>query len=454
MSVIRCESNFFGDELRQAAAQKQGAAQAILRELQQGQGPGGEFTGWYDWPRRHGIELAKRLHQFRERLEPAFDTVVVIGIGGSYLGARALYEATAHTYQSALTRGRGQKPQLIFAGHHLSEKALVETLDLLAERQPLLNVISKSGTTTEPALAFRVLRSYMEQRYGKAEAARRIIATTDAKRGALRRLADDAGYPTFEVPDDVGGRFSVLTAVGLLPLTLAGFNIDGLLTGAAGIFDELRSAPTAHPVIEYATLRHAAFEAGKRIDIMAYAEPRLAYFVEWWKQLYGESEGKDGKGLFPAGLAYSTDLHSLGQYVQDGARSLIETFLMIDDPVANGEAVERRLRVPAASDNLDELGYLAGRSVTDVNTAAMLGTMLAHSDGGVPALALRIPRLDAPTLGALIAFFECACGISARLLGVNPFDQPGVEAYKKNLFGLLGKPGFETLGHELQRRLR
>lgn len=298
----------------------------------------------------------------------------------------------------------------------------------------------------------------MERRYGKAEAARRIIATTDEHKGALRRLATDAGYRTFVVPDNIGGRFSVLTAVGLVPLALAGFDIDALLHGAHQMFRSLDGDGLgAHPVIEYATLRRASFAAGKRVEVLAYGEPRLGTVVEWWKQLFGESEGKGGQGMFPAGLSYTTDLHSLGQYVQDGCRNLIQTFMSFGEtlPVSAGGSthLERRLRVPHAAQNDDDLGYLEGRHISDINQAAMVGTKVAHSDGGVPSLELQLGRLSETTLGELFAFFETACAVSALLLGVNPFDQPGVEAYKKNLFALLGKPGFEELGGELRRRL-
>jgi len=458
--MIRLDTRFFSPELKNSASEFHSEATAALAAVKRGDCAGGEFTGWYDWPRRHGFALAQEVKQHVAGIGRFYDTVVVIGIGGSYLGCRAVVDALTHSFHASLSRGpkAGAKPQVVYAGHNLSEAGLIELLDFLADREPIVNVISKSGTTTEPAVAFRVIRDHMEQRYGKAEAAKRIIATTDGSKGALRRLAGDAGYKTFVVPDDVGGRFSVLTAVGLVPLALAGFDIDSLLTGADQLFRSLDGEGlSTHPVIEYATLRRAAFEAGKRVEILAYGEPRLATVVEWWKQLFGESEGKSGQGMFPAGLSYTTDLHSLGQYVQDGCRNLIQTFLNFSETlpaaVRTDQKLERRLRVPHAAHNDDDLGYLEGRHISDINQAAMIGTKVAHSDGGVPSLELNLRELSESSLGELFAFFETACAVSALLLGVNPFDQPGVEAYKKNLFALLGKPGFEELGGELRRRL-
>lgn len=460
MSMIGFDSRFFSEELRAKAHALTADAAAHLEQLRRKACVGSEWTGWFDWPRERGFALAKEITDYTASLDVYCDTVLTIGIGGSYLGTRAVADALSHPYAAFVGRsGRNpRRPLMIYAGHHVSEASLVEVLDLLEERQPIVNVISKSGTTTEPAVAFRIVRAYMEKRFGKLEAARRIIATTDRKKGALRRLADEAGYKTFEVPDDVGGRYSVLTAVGLVPLALGGFDIQKLLQGADDMFASLRQSDLkGHPVLEYAVHRKAAFDAGYRVDLMAYAEPRLANIIEWWKQLFGESEGKAGLGLLPAGLAYTTDLHSLGQYVQDGVRHLIETFLTIEEaPSAESlgaHAAERRLRVPSASDNIDELGYLEGRFISDVNQAAMVATKVAHFDGGVPCLGLTMARLDEENIGALFAFFETACALGGALLGVNPFDQPGVEAYKKNLFGLLGKPGFESLGADLRRRL-
>lgn len=451
MTGIRLNDRFFPLDLQQDARSIWlPAAQVAFRHLIDKSCVGAEWTGWFDWPKKHGFALKSQIERFVDELEVSYDLVLVVGIGGSYLGARAVVEALTHAH-AALLGGGHKRPAVVYAGHNLSEQGLVELLELLDHRRPLINVISKSGTTTEPAVAFRVLRSYLERRFGKAEAAKRIIATTDGQKGALRRLATESGYRQFVVPDDVGGRYSVLTAVGLVPLALAGFSIEKLLDGADQVFRGLQ-APDAgeHAVLRYAAARTAAYKAGKRIELLAFSEPKLSYLAEWWKQLFGESEGKQGNGLFPAALSYTTDLHSLGQYVQEGPRNMLETFL-IDS--RNDGLIEKRLRVPRASDNLDELGYLEDRHVSDINEAAMLGTMVAHADGGVPCLALQLPELSEHGLGQLFAFFETACAVSAALLEVNPFDQPGVEAYKKNLFGLLGKPGFEGLGAELRRRL-
>ncbi len=457
--MIDFDTRFFPQELRSRAETLLPAARAALYALRDQTCLGGEFTGWFDWPRRRGQTLWRDVKDYVAKLDVYYDMVLVIGIGGSYLGTRAVADALGHEYGVAFAKSgkNARRPVLAYAGHHLSEAGLVELLDLLEDRQPLVNIISKSGTTTEPAVAFRVVRSYMEKRFGKTEAARRIIATTDKEKGALRQLADENGYKSFEVPGDVGGRYSVLTAVGLVPLALAGFDAERLLAGADAVFRDLREGDGGdHPALRYAACRMAAYEAGKKIELLSAGEPKLRNFIEWWKQLFGESEGKDGKGLFPAGLTYTTDLHSMGQYVQEGERTLLETFLLIKHQTAtagDGTNVERRIRIPHGGGDLDGLAYLEQRFVGEINDAALLGTKLAHADGGVPALSLSIPRLDEQALGGLFAFFESACGISGALLGVNPYDQPGVEAYKKNLFGLLGKPGFEALGQELRKRL-
>lgn len=461
MALVQFESRFFPENLKVEAQKLIPLALEGLKAVQLEKCRGHEFVGWYDWPKKEGFALAQEIQNFVNGLDTYSDTVVVIGIGGSYLGTRAVSDALSHTYGSFLGRsGRGpRRPLMIYVGHHLSEAGILEVLDLLEDRQPIVNIISKSGTTTEPAVAFRVIRNYMEKRFGKVESARRIIATTDPVGGALRKLALEAGYRTFEVPPQVGGRYSVLTSVGLVPLALSGFDILPLMQGADRLFaslDDEQNLPR-HPVIQYAVHRTAAYLAGFRVELMAIGEPKLHHLVEWWKQLFGESEGKEGKGLFPAGVTYTTDLHSMGQYVQDGVRNLIETFLQIDEPGQpsshGAQPFERRLRVPTANDNTDELRYLEGRFIEDVNRAALTATKVAHFDGGVPCMGLSIPRLGEETLGAFFAFCEVACAVSASLLGVNAFDQPGVEAYKKNLFGLLGKPGFESLGQEIKRRL-
>jgi glucose-6-phosphate isomerase len=453
--IVRFDDRFMPEDMRAQAQGLLPRAQEALAQLRTRASDPRDWVGWFDWPARRAGGLARELMSLRDDLGVFYDTVVVVGIGGSYLGCRAAAEALSSTTEHLTTGGGNRrKPLLVYAGQHLSESALLDTLELLEGRQPIVNVVSKSGTTTEPALAFRFLRDHLERRFGKAEAAKRIIATTDPEKGALRKLAQESGYRTFPVPSDVGGRYSVLTAVGLVPLALAGLDVDALLAGADAMFATLRGGDASqHPALRYAAARTAAYAAGKRIELLSYAEPRLAQFTEWWKQLFGESEGKDGKGLFPAGLAYTTDLHSLGQYVQEGVRDLLETYLMIDAPTSrDGGGAERRLKVPSGSP-VDELGYLEGRYVDEASHAALDATRVAHADGGVPCLALGLSRLGARELGGLFAFFETACAVSASLLGVDAFDQPGVEAYKKNLFGLLGKPGFESLGAAVRRRL-
>lgn len=453
MAQINIETQFLGESLRSRAEELMPSASETLQALRDKSCAGSEWTGWWDYPAINGFKLQSEIQAFKDQLEVPYDAVLVIGIGGSYLGTRAVYEALSHSHKGLVN---DKRPILMFAGHHVSEAALIETLDLLDQRLPLVNVISKSGTTTEPSVAFRVIRNYMNERFGEKQAAERIIVTTDKEKGALRQLANDSGYKSFEVPNDIGGRFSVLSAVGQVPLALAGFDTRALMEGADAVFKELMADDLkSHPALEYACARMAAYEADKRIELMSYISPKLFYITEWWKQLFGESEGKDGKGLFPAALAYTTDLHSLGQYAQDGVRNILETFLHFEKESASGDqgGVERFLRVPHTSDNLDELGYLESRSIEEVNKAAMLATKVAHYDGGVPCITLTASELNEKAIGSLFAFFETACTVSGLLLGVNPFDQPGVEAYKKNLFGLLGKPGFEELGSQLRKRL-
>ena len=409
-----------------------------------------ELTGWYDFPKEKGFTLSDKITDFKQQLEIAYDLVVIIGIGGSYLGARAAIEALQHNYAQLL--GHSQ-PAVVYLGHHLSEAAMIETLELIADRLPIVNVISKSGTTTEPSIAFRLVKKHLEDRFGKDEAAARIIATTDPDKGALRELALSSGYQMFEVPVDLGGRYSVLSAVGLLPIALAGYDIKALMQGGADIFSELRDRPERHPLVEYTAARVASYRAGKKIEILAYANPKAYYFSEWWKQLFAESEGKDQKGLFPTGLQLTTDLHSLGQYVQEGERHLVETFLAFRDESYERGGVERQLKVPVGMGDADKLAYLEGKRINAVNEAAMAATRLAHSAGSVPCWQLSFGKLDARGIGQMFAFFETAAAVSCLCLGVNPFDQPGVEAYKKNLFALMGRPGFEELQSQLQKQL-
>ncbi len=450
MTMLKLNETFLDPELIAKADSLQADAIKQLQNLRKKSCKGSEWTGWWDYPHHSGYALENEIQTYVNELDIHYDLVLVVGIGGSYLGTRAVTEALGHTYQGLV---RSHQPLIAFAGHHISETQLIEVIELLDKRLPLINVISKSGTTTEPGVAFRILRSYLEQRFGRDEARRRIICTTDAHTGALRQLVKEEGYKSFVIPDDVGGRYSVLTAVGLVPLALLKYDCKALLDGAASVFQELSGDAAEHPVFRYAALRSAAYQQGKSVELMATNNPKLTYIVEWWKQLFGESEGKEGKGLFPGGLVYTTDLHSLGQYVQEGQRNFLETFLSFanDRPKRNG--VEQQIRVPALAQKLDGLGYLEGRLLNEINDAAMIGTMIAHTDGGVPSMGLEWPALDEFNLGSLFAFFETACAVSGGMLGVNPFDQPGVEAYKKNLFALSGKPGTEALRAQLKERM-
>ncbi len=405
-------------------------------------GAGSDFTGWVDLPVNYDKEEYARLKKCVEKIRKDSQILVVVGIGGSYLGARAAIEMLSPSFYNveciAGKKGAIRKSDtaVIFAGNSISSNYLADLMDLIEGCDISVNVISKSGTTTEPAIAFRILKEYMEKKYGKAEAAKRIYATTDKARGALRTLATQEGYETFVIPDDVGGRYSVLTPVGLLPIGVAGMDLDQIMKGAKDAYDRyLEPDVTKNDCYAYAAARNALYRKGKTIEIMVNYEPSLHYMTEWWKQLYGESEGKDGKGIFPAGVDFSTDLHSMGQYIQDGIRNLFETVLLVEAP-------RRSVIIEADEANLDGLNYLAGMDVDYVNKQAAEGTFLAHRDGGVPNLFLNIPALDEYNFGALVYFFEKACGISGYMLGVNPFNQPGVEAYKKNMFHLLGKPGY------------
>lgn len=416
--------------------------------LHGGRGPGNQFLGWLDLPRTYDREEFARVKAAAARIQSDSDALVVIGIGGSYLGARATVEALGHSFHNLLPRERRGAPEIYFAGRDLSPTHLSNLLDVLEGKRVSVNVISKSGTTTEPALAFRVLRSWLEQRHGRDGARRRIYATTDRARGALRGLAESEGYESFVVPDDVGGRFSVLTAVGLLPIAASGIDIDELMAGAADGVEAFGAADlAANPAYRYAAARQALHRKGKAVEILVAYEPALRSTAEWWKQLFGESEGKDGKGLLPAAVEFTTDLHSMGQYIQDGLRILFETVLRVERPVADMEiAVE-----PGDGDGLN---FLAGRQMGDVNRKAFEGTLLAHTDGGVPNLVVSLPELTPYHYGQMLYFFEKACAISGYMLGVNPFDQPGVEAYKQNMFALLGKAGFEERRAALERRLK
>jgi glucose-6-phosphate isomerase len=410
-------------------------------------GAGKEFLGWVDLPETYNRDEFKRIQQSAIRIQENSDALIVIGIGGSYLGSKAAIEMLTHTFYNQLSTEKRKTPEIYFVGQNISSTYLTHLLQVLEGKDISINVISKSGTTTEPAIAFRIFRELVEKKYGEAEAQSRIYATTDASSGALKQLADEKGYETFVVPDDVGGRYSVLTAVGLLPIATAGINIEEMMSGA----QEARNLYSNKNVEEnlcyqYALIRNALYRKGKTVELMVNYDPGLHYFAEWWKQLFGESEGKDQKGIFPASVDFSTDLHSMGQYVQDGLRILFETVIQV-------EKAEEEIMIKEDPQNLDGLNFLAGKTMDFVNKKAFEGTLLAHTDGGVPNLIITVPDLSARTFGHMVYFFEKACGISGYLLGVNPFDQPGVEEYKKNMFALLNKPGFEKEKEELERRL-
>ena len=410
-------------------------------------GAGNDYLGWVDLPVDYDKEEFARIKAAAEKIRANSDILIVIGIGGSYLGARAAIEMLSHTFANAVSKELRNVPQIFYAGNSISATYLAELIEAVEGKDFSVNVISKSGTTTEPAIAFRVFKEILENKYGKEGAKERIYATTDKARGALKTLSDAEGYETFVVPDDVGGRFSVLTAVGLLPIAAAGIDIDAMMKGAAD-GRELYGNPnlSENPAYQYAAVRNCLARKGKTVEMLINFEPSLHYFAEWWKQLYGESEGKDQKGIFPAAADFSTDLHSMGQYIQDGQRILFETAVLVDEPKKN-------VTIKANDDNLDGLNFLADKTLDYVNLKASQGTALAHVDGGVPNLAVKVPKLDAYNFGKLVYFFEKACGISGYVLGVNPFNQPGVESYKKNMFALLGKPGYEDMQAELLARL-
>ena len=413
-------------------------ADESLGKVLQATGAGSDFLGWVRLPSETlKSDLVDRICDTASRLRSSCDTVVCIGIGGSYLGAKAVIEALKDPFTPT-------KPEIHFAGQNIGEDYLAELTDYLAGKRFGIIVISKSGTTTEPAIAFRILKAILEEKVGKAEAARLIVAVTDASRGALRSLATDEGYDTFVIDDNVGGRFSVLSPVGLLPIAVAGFDIRALLSGAADM--QTACANPGSPAQLYAKTRNALYRDGKKIEILVNYHPKLHFFGEWWKQLYGESEGKDHKGIFPAAVDNSTDLHSMGQWIQDGERIIFETVISVEEQ-------HRTVVIPADSDNLDGLNYIAGKRVDHVNKMAELGTRLAHIDGGVPNMLVSVDSLNEYSLGSLIYFFEMACGISGYLLGVNPFNQPGVEDYKRNMFALLAKPGYEEQTAAIRARL-
>ncbi|MBH9582031.1 glucose-6-phosphate isomerase [Staphylococcus felis] len=422
--------------------QQQDLVQHIHQTIHNGTGAGSDFLGWIDLPVDYDKEEFSRILEAAQRIKSNSDVLVVIGIGGSYLGARSAIEMLTPAFKK-----EHDLPEIIFAGHHLSSSYLQELIDYLDGKDYSVNVISKSGTTTEPAVAFRLFKQLLEDKYGKEEAVQRIFATTDKEKGALKQLATNEGYESFVVPDDVGGRFSVLTAVGLLPIAVAGIDIEAMMGGAQKAREELSTDDLSTNIAyQYATIRNVLYNKGYTTEMLINYEPSLQYFNEWWKQLFGESEGKDLKGIYPSSANFTTDLHSLGQYVQEGRRFLFETVIKVESP-------KHEITIEKDADDLDGLNYLAGKTIDEVNSKAFEGTLLAHTDGGVPNLVISVPKLDAETYGYLVYFFELAVAMSGYQLGVNPFNQPGVEAYKQNMFALLGKPGFEDKKKDLEARL-
>ena len=431
------------EELKNFKSTVMGAKETLLSK----NGAGNDFLGWIDLPVDYDKDEFDRIKKAAKKIQGDSDVLLVIGIGGSYLGARAAIEFLSHSFYNGLSKEKRNAPEIYFVGNSISSKYIADLKDMLEGKEFSINIISKSGTTTEPAIAFRVFKEMLIAKYGKEEANKRIYATTDKARGALKSLANEEGYESFVVPDDVGGRFSVLTAVGLLPIAAAGMDIDKLMEGAAsGRKKALEDPYESNDALLYAAVRNILHRKGKAVEIVANYEPSMHYVSEWWKQLYGESEGKDQRGILPAAVDLTTDLHSMGQFIQDGARIMFETVLNLEESQAeillNKEDVDT-----------DGMNYLAGKSVDFVNKSAMNGTILAHTDGNVPNLMVKIPEQNEFYLGELFYFFEFACGISGYILGVNPFNQPGVESYKKNMFALLGKPGYEAQREELLKRL-
>ena len=414
--------------------------------LEKGTGAGNDFLGWVKLPENYDKEEFARIKKSAEKIKSDSEVLIVIGIGGSYLGAKSAIEFLSHTFYNSM-KDKRKGPEVYFAGTNMSGVYLQHLVELVGDKDFSVNVISKSGTTTEPAIAFRVFKKMLEDKYGKEGAKGRIYATTDAKRGALKQLSNEEGYETFVVPDNVGGRFTVLTAVGLLPIAAAGLDIDGLMAGAKDAMVDFSKPFDENQALQYAVVRNILHRKGKDIEILVNYEPRLHFIAEWWKQLFGESEGKDTKGLYPSSADFSTDLHSLGQYIQEGKRTMFETVVSITKH-------ELEFVIEADKDDLDGLNFVAGKTLDYVNKKATDGVILAHTDGLVPNLLIELPEATAYQLGYMFYFFEKACGVSGYILGINPFDQPGVEAYKKNMFALLGKPGFEEEGRKLEARLK
>ena len=423
------------------------AALAAKETLVTKSGAGNDFLGWIDLPVNYDKEEFARIKKAAEKIKSDSDVLLVIGIGGSYLGARAAIEFLRHSFYNNASKETRKTPEIYYVGNSISSTYIADLINVIGDRDFSINMISKSGTTTEPAIAFRVFKKLLIEKYGKEEANKRIYATTDKARGALKKVANEEGYESFVVPDDVGGRFSVLTAVGLLPIAVSGADIDKLMAGAADMRQAcLENDYENNDAVLYAAVRNIFYNKGKAVEVLANYEPSMHYISEWWKQLYGESEGKDQKGIFPASVDLTTDLHSMGQFIQDGARIMYETVLELEESADT-------ITLEAEAVDLDGMNYLAGKTVDFVNKSAMKGTILAHIDGGVPNLLIKVPSKDEFTLGQLFYFFEFACGVSGYMLGVNPFNQPGVESYKKNMFALLGKPGYEDMREQLLARL-
>lgn len=416
--------------------------------LHQGTGAGSDFLGWVELPVKYNKKEFESIQQAAREIRETSEALVVIGIGGSYLGARAAIEMLSHSFANQYPEGKRSNPQIYYLGHTISPTYTAELLEVLAEKDFTVNVISKSGTTTEPAIAFRLIKELLIKKYGAAGAKRRIYATTDRAKGALKKLADAEGYTQFVIPDDVGGRYSVLTPVGLLPIAVSGIDIREIMDGAGAAYQAYQQPDLEkNPAYQYAASRNILYRKGKLLEILVNYEPGLHYFAEWWKQLFGESEGKNQKGIFPAACDFSTDLHSMGQYIQEGRRDLFETVLWVEKP-------RRSVVIPNDPDNIDGLNFLSGQTMEFVNEKAFQGTLLAHHEGGVPNMVIQVPELTPYYFGELVYFFEKACGLSGYLNAVNPFDQPGVEAYKKNMFALLGKPGYEAEKERLAAKLK
>lgn len=423
------------------------AAKAAYNKLISGTGEGNDYIGWINLPTDYDRDEFDRIIKAADKIKNDSEVLLVIGIGGSYLGARAAIEFLRHSFYNSVSEKVRKTPEIYYAGNNISSTYIAHLLEVIGDRDFSINMISKSGTTTEPAIAFRIFKQKLISRYGKDGAKKRIYATTDRRKGALKKLADEEGYESFVVPDNIGGRYSVLTAVGLLPIAVSGANIGMLMKGAADMREKCLNTPTAdNDAVKYAVIRNAFYNKGKSVEILANYEPSFHYIAEWWKQLYGESEGKDGKGIFPAAVDLTTDLHSMGQFIQDGSRIMFETVLEMEVPGCD-------ITIKEEEDDPDGLNYLAGKSVDYVNKCAMRGTTLAHTDGGVPNIYIKVPDRTEYTLGQLFYFFEFACGVSGYMLGINPFNQPGVEFYKKNMFALLGKPGYEKQREEMLKRL-